>query len=77
MKNILQSLSSLWGHLGANQRVSLVIAAMVVVAGLAALVSWSRRPDYQLLYGRLGEKDAAAVISYLQTNNIPHRIEGG
>jgi flagellar M-ring protein FliF len=77
MKNILQSLASLWSHLGANQRVSLVIAAMVVVAGLAALVSWSRRPDYQLLYGRLGEKDAAAVISYLQTNNIPHRIEAG
>ena len=77
MKNLLQSLTALWGHLGLNQRVSLVIAAMVVVAGLAALVSWSRRPDYQLLYGRLGEKDAAGVISYLQTNNIPHRIEAG
>lgn len=77
MKNVLQSLTALWGHLGANQRVSLVIAAMVVLAGLAALVSWSRRPDYQLLYGRLGEKDASAVISYLQTNNIPHRVEAG
>jgi flagellar M-ring protein FliF len=77
MKNVLQSLVTLWGHLGANQRVSLIIAAMVVVAGLTALVSWSRRPDFQLLYGRMGEKDAAAVISYLQTNNIPHRIEAG
>lgn len=77
MKNILQSLAHLWGQLGINQRVSLVVAAMVVIAGLAALVSWSRRPDYQLLYGRLGEKDAAAVISYLQTNNIPHRVEAG
>lgn len=77
MKNVLQSLASLWNQLGVNQRVSLVIAAMVVLAGLTALVSWSRRPDYQLLYGRLGEKDAAAVISYLQTNNIPHRIEAG
>ncbi len=77
MKNVLQSLLALWGHLGANQRVSLIIAAMVVVAGLAALVSWSRRPDYQLLYGRLGEKDAAAVISYLQTSNIPYRAETG
>ncbi len=77
MKNVLQSLAALWTHLGINQRVSLVIAAMVVVAGLAALVSWSRRPDYQLLYGRLGEKDAAGVISYLQSNNIPHRVEAG
>lgn len=77
MKNFLQSLVALWGHLGANQRVSLVIAAMVVVAGLTALVSWSRRPDYQLLYGRLGEKDASAVISYLQSSNIPYRAEAG
>ena len=77
MKNFLQSLVALWGHLGANQRVSLIIAAMVVVAGLTALVSWSRRPDYQLLYGRLGEKDAAAVISYLQSSNIPYRAEAG
>lgn len=77
MKNFLQSLVALWGHLGVNQRVSLVIAAMVVVAGLTALVSWSRRPDYQLLYGRLGEKDAAAVISYLQSSNIPYRAEAG
>ena len=77
MRSFYQSLFALWGQLGANQRVSLGIAAMVVVAGLAALVSWSRRPDYQLLYGRLGEKDASAVISYLQTAGIPHRIEAG
>ncbi|MBK8477748.1 MAG: flagellar M-ring protein FliF [Opitutaceae bacterium] len=77
MRSFYQSLLALWGHLGANQRVSLAIAAMVVVAGLAALVSWSRRPDYQLLYGRLGEKDASAVISQLQASGIPHRIEGG
>jgi flagellar M-ring protein FliF len=76
MRSFYQSLLALWGQLGANQRVSLAVAAMVVLAGLAALVSWSRRPDYQLLYGRLGEKDASAVISYLQTSNIPHRIEG-
>ena len=77
MRPFYQSLLALWSQLGANQRVSLAISAMVVVAGLAALVSWSRRPDYQLLYGRLGEKDASAVISYLQTSNIPHRIEAG
>lgn len=42
-----------------------------------AVVLWSRRPDYQLLYARLGDKDSAAIISYLQTQNIPHQIAAG
>ena len=35
------------------------------------------RPDYQLLYARLGDKDAAAVISYLEAQNIPHQVTAG
>jgi flagellar M-ring protein FliF len=63
MKNFAQSLLDLWKHLGLNQRVSLIVAAIAVIGGLVGVVLWSQRPDYQLLYARLGEKDAAAVIS--------------
>ncbi|PTY08800.1 flagellar M-ring protein FliF [Opitutaceae bacterium EW11] len=77
MKNFSQSLLSLWKELGLNQRVSLAIAACVLLAGMVALVFWSRRPDMQLLYGRLSEKDAAAIISQLQAQNIPHKVLGG
>ena len=77
MKNFTQSLVSLWGQLGINQRVSLVVAALAVVAGMAAVAIWSRRPDYQLLYARLGDKDSTAIISYLETQNIPHRVTAG
>ena len=65
MKNFTQSLLELWKQLGLNQRVSLIVAAVAVVGGLAGVAIWSQRPDLQLLYARLGEKDAAAVISYL------------
>ena len=77
MKNFAQSLLNLWKELGLNQRVSIAIAALVVVVGLAALVMWSRRPDLQLLYGRLSEKDAAAIVSQLQAQNIPHKVTNG
>jgi len=77
MKIFLQSLLDLWKHLGLNQRVSLVLAAVAVGAGMVGVVIWSQRPDYQLLYARLGEKDAAAVISYLETQNIPHKVTAG
>ena len=77
MKNFAQSLLDLWQQLGLNQRVSLVVAALAVAGGLVGVVLWSQRPDMQLLYARMGEKDAAAVISYLQSQNIPHQISAG
>ena len=77
MKNFAHSLLSLWKQLGLNQRVSLVVAAVAVAGGLIAVMLWSKRPDYQLLYARLGEKDAGAVISYLQSQNIPNQITAG
>ena len=77
MKAFAQSLLSLWKQLGLNQRVSLVVAAAGVLAGFGALVFWSRRPDYQLLYGRLGDRDAAAIVSQLETQGIPHQVSAG
>lgn len=77
MKNFTQSLLDLWKQLGLNQRVSLVVAAVAVLGGLVGVMLWSQRPDYQLLYARLGEKDAAAVISHLQSQNIPHQVTAG
>jgi len=77
MNNFAKSLVALWKELGLNQRVSLIVAALAVIGGLIAVVLWSRRPDMQLLYARMSEKDAAAVISHLQTLNIPHQITSG
>lgn len=77
MKNFAQSLVVLWQQLGLNQRVSLIVATIMVTAGMSALVVWSHRPDYQLLYARLGDKDSAAVIGYLQSQNIPNQVTAG
>lgn len=77
MKNFAFSLFEVWKKLGLNQRVSLVVAALAVAGGLIAVVIWSQRPDLQLLYARLGEKDTAAVVSYLQSQNIAHQVTAG
>jgi flagellar M-ring protein FliF len=44
---------------------------------MSAIMVWSHRPDYQLLYARMGDKDSAAVISYLESQNIPHQVTAG
>ncbi len=77
MKNFTNSLLSLWQQLGLNQRVSLIVATVAVTAGMTVLVIWSRRPDMQLLYARLGDKDSAAIIGYLESQNIAHEVTAG
>ncbi|CAM2827875.1 flagellar basal-body MS-ring/collar protein FliF [Rariglobus hedericola] len=77
MKAFTQSLLGLWTQLGINQRVTLVVAAAAVVAGLIGVVLWSHQPDYQLLYGKLSEKDSSQIIAQLQAQNIPHKIANG
>jgi flagellar M-ring protein FliF len=77
MKTFAQSLLSVWRQLGVNQRASLIVAALVVCAGVIAVGVWSRRPDFQLLYSRLGDKDSAAIIGYLEAQNIPHQVTAG
>ncbi|MGH7995914.1 MAG: flagellar basal-body MS-ring/collar protein FliF [Opitutaceae bacterium] len=77
MKNFGQSLLALWKQLGLNQKVSLSVAALTVAGGLIAIVLWARRPDMTLLYGNLGEKDVAGIVSYLQAQNVPCQVIAG
>lgn len=76
MKAFLQQLTLLWKQLGLNQRVTIVLATVGVVAGLVGLVVWSHRPDMQLLYGRLSEKDAAEVAAAVQAAGVQHELRG-
>ena len=70
-------LQALWKELGLNQRVSLVLAAGVVLLGLGGLAFWSSRTDYALLYGRLEDAEAAKVIAALDDAKIPYKAGRG
>ncbi len=70
-------LLGIWKQLGLNQRVSLVLAAVVVVAALSSLAFWSSRVDYALLYGKLDDAEGAKVIAVLEEMKIPHKVGAG
>jgi flagellar M-ring protein FliF len=76
MKAFLQQLSQLWKQLGLNQRVTISVATVGVVAGLIGLVVWSHRPNMQLLYGKLTEKDAAEVAAAVQAAGVQYELRG-
>ncbi|MGO8764111.1 MAG: flagellar basal-body MS-ring/collar protein FliF, partial [Limisphaerales bacterium] len=70
-------LAEIWKQLGASQRISVLAATLVLVAGLTAIAFWSSRTDYGLLYGKLSDGEAAKVIAALDDAKVPYKIGQG
>jgi len=77
MTSLLSQLAAIWKQLGLNQRVSLVLATLVVLGGLVGLSLWSSRADYALLYGKLDDAEAGKVAAALSDAKVPHRVGAG
>jgi flagellar M-ring protein FliF len=54
----------------------LLIGIAAAVAAGVGIVLWSKEPTYSLLYGSLGQQDAAQIAQALDTNGIPYKLEG-
>jgi flagellar M-ring protein FliF len=54
----------------------LLIGIAAAVAAGVGIVLWSKEPTYSLLYGNLGQQDAAQIAQALDTNSIPYKLEG-
>ncbi len=74
---IAQQLRDIWKQLGLNQRISLILAALVVVAGLGSLVFWTGQSEYALLYGKLDDTESAKVIAALDETKTAYKISRG
>jgi len=77
LRQLGQQLVEIWKQLGVSQRVSVVLGAGVVLAGLAGLMIWSNRPDYALLYGKLDDAEASKVIAALDDAKVPYQTGRG
>jgi flagellar M-ring protein FliF len=72
-----KQLSDIWNQLGASQRVSVVTATFVLIAGLVALSLWSSRTDFGLLYGGLSDGEASKVIAALDDAKVSYKVGSG
>ena len=77
LQQLSQQLLEAWKHLGINQRISVLVTAVGVIAGLTALILWASRPDYGLLYGKLDDAEAARVVAALQDAKVPCTVGAG
>lgn len=67
----------IWKQLGINQKVSLVLASIVVVAGMTAVGLWSQRPQMQLLYGNLDSSDMTDVLAAVDEQGVEYEVSAG
>jgi flagellar M-ring protein FliF len=77
LRQLAAQLAATWTQLGLNQRVSLVLGAGVVLAGLLGLTLWSSRPDYVLLYGKLDDAEASKVMAALDDAKVTYQTGRG
>ncbi len=68
-----EQFAGIWKQLGVNQRVTLVLATLVVIGGLAGMMFWSSRVNFALLYGKLDDTEAAKVVAVLTESKTPYR----
>ena len=54
---------------------ALLIGIAAAVAAGVVIVLWSKEPTYSLLYGNLGQQDAAQIAQALDTNDIPYKLD--
>ena len=77
LSKLAKQLADIWKQLGTNQRVSVIVATVGLIGGLAAVGFWSSRGDYSLLYGKLSDTESAKVVQALDDAKVPYRITGG
>ena len=77
MGSLFKQVAAIWNKLGINQKVSLLLVALGVIAGGVVLVCLARQPSYELLYSDLEEKDMAQVVGFLKDSKVPYQISAG
>ncbi len=73
-QQLSQQFQEAWGRFTTTQKVIVVAVPALIFAGLLALVISSSRSQYEVLYSRLDQKDAADVATELKKENIPYKV---
>ncbi|MCH2379330.1 MAG: flagellar M-ring protein FliF, partial [Pedosphaera sp.] len=77
LKALGMQLLGIWQQLGMNQKVTVAASGLLVAGMLAAVVFFTSRTDFALLYGGMDPKDAGQVIAVLEEQSIPYEAGAG
>ena len=70
----MNDLKKLLSALTRRQKISIIVAAMVVAGGMYALSGWTRERDFKPLYTGMTPEDAGVVVAELKKGNVAYRL---
>src|SRR5512141_1434460 len=70
----MNQLTQILSRLSLKQKVSIVAAAVAVMAGLVAMSRWQKERDFKPLYTALAPEDAGQVVARLKESAVEYRL---
>jgi flagellar M-ring protein FliF len=79
MAVFVERLGIWWKGANATQRALLIGGVVAAIASTAAVVSWSSRPDYEVLFSGLSPEDAGPIVDELAEAGVRYEVakDGG
>ena len=70
----MEQLSELLAGLSTKQKASIVIAALLTVAGIISFTRWKHEGDFRPLYSSMAPEDASGVVQKLRETGVEYRL---
>ncbi len=74
---MLNQFKELWQSLGANQKISLILASGLVALAMIGMMIWAAQPQMDILYGRLAPEDLDKIVANLEQSGVAYEVRGG
>src|SRR5688572_15039282 len=70
-----QQFGQVWEGMSPRRRAFMVAVLVLGVSVVLGIGYYASRPDYQVLFSGLAPEDSASIMSKLQANSVPYRLE--
>ncbi len=60
-----------------NRKITLILVIVFLIGGITLLFSWLSKPNHQILYSRLTQEDAGAIVAQLKEKKISFLLKNG
>jgi len=77
LSQFMEKIGAFWKDRTMSQRVLIGGLAVSVVASFLVMVFFLNRPDYKVLYSKLGEEDASRVVDMLKAAKVEYQLTDG
>jgi len=75
--NTFNQTAAVFNALPARKKVFSILTVLFTVGSLVALILWTQKTDFEILYTGLSSEDAGEVLGQLRDNKVPYKIGPG